>query len=191
MSTTSTPNLIATLESYLSPSIPVTSSSTAPTDKSLPVLHLLTIPTLAKLHNVGPARMKDMRHVLGHSRQIISHIPISASPQACSRFNDALYNAVRLNAEKFTGLALLPGGRADGKEAAKELQRCVSKYGFAGGVVGLKRGEGGEEIVGDSGWEEVWKTAVKCRVPIALRELWPTVADVRSYDYTQRQEGQG
>lgn len=92
-----------------------------------------------------------------------------------------MYAAVRLNGERFSGLAMLPGGRGEGREAAKELQRCVSKYGFVGGVVGLKRGDGGEGIVSDGGWEEVWGTAVKCRVPIALRELWPSSAEIPNY----------
>ncbi|KAH9865525.1 hypothetical protein J1614_009110 [Plenodomus biglobosus] len=176
-----TPNLSATLESYVSPSLIINPSSTTPSDKSLPALHLLPSSTLSKLRNVGPARMKDMRLVLGHSRQIISHIPISASPQACARCNDALYTAIRLNADKFAGLALLPGGKGEGREAARELQRCVSKYGFVGGAIGLKRGDGGEGLVDDGTWEEVWGTAAKCRVPIVLRELWPLNAEIPDY----------
>ncbi|KAF2856163.1 hypothetical protein T440DRAFT_100016 [Plenodomus tracheiphilus IPT5] len=183
MSTTATTpiNLIATLESYLSPSLTITPSFTTPADPTLPALHLLSGPTLAKLRNVGPARIKDMRLIFHHSRQIISHIPISASPQACARFNDALYMAVRLNTDKFSGLALLPGGQGEGRDAARELQRCVSKYRFVGGVVGLKRGQGAEGIVSDGGLEEVWSTAVKYRVPIILRELWPSNAEILDY----------
>ncbi|KAH9870684.1 hypothetical protein IAQ61_006162 [Plenodomus lingam] len=189
MTTSTTPNLIATLESYLNPALTIDSSSATPADKTLPALHLLPSSTLSKLRNLGPARVKDMRLVLGQARQVISHVPISASPQVCARCNDALYAAVRLNGERFSGLAMLPGGRGEGREAAKELQRCVSKYGFVGGVVGLKRGDGGEGIVSDGGWEEVWGTAVKCRVPIALRELWPSSAEVRYHDYSHTRKG--
>lgn len=171
---TNTPNstpLIATLESYLCPSLPISATNTS--DISLSALNLLPAPTLTKLRNVGPARIKEMRLVLGHSRQIVSHIPVIASPQTCAKFNDALFTAIRLNADKFAGLALLPAGWGKGRDAARELQRCVSKYGFVGGVVGLRRGGTGEGKLEDGSWEELWETAVRCRVPVALRELWP------------------
>lgn len=176
--TNTTSNLIAAMESYLCPSLPV--GRTITPDPTLPALHLLPTPTLTKLRNVGSARVRHMR-TLGHSRQIISHLPITAPPQTCTKFNDALYTAIRMNADKFAALALLPGGVGEGKEAARELQRCVSKYGFVGGVLGLKRGNGSEGGVGDrsdGSYEELWAAADKLRVPIALRELWPAGSEV-------------
>jgi len=175
------PNLTATLESYLCSSLTVSPTSNPPSDPSLPALHLLAAPTLGRLRNAGPARIRDMRLLLGHSRQVLSHLPLSASPQTCTRFNDALHAAIRLHAEKFSGLALLPSRKGEAREAAKELQRCVTKYGFVGGVVGLKRGVDGERLVSGAEFEVVWDTAVKCRVPIALRELWPMVEEIPDY----------
>lgn len=99
----------------------------------------------------------------------------------CTRFNDALHAAIRLHTDKFSGLALLPGKKGEGIEAAKELQRCVSKYGFVGGVIGLKRGIDGERWTNDAEFDVVWEAAVKCRVPIVWRELWPVVADIPDY----------
>ena len=181
------PNLTATLESYLCSSLTVSPTSNPPSDPSLPALHLLAAPTLGRLRNAGPARIRDMRLLLGHSRQVLSHLPLSASPQTCTRFNDALHAAIRLHAEKFSGLALLPSRKGEAREAAKELQRCVTKYGFVGGVVGLKRGVDGERLVSGAEFEVVWDTAVKCRVPIALRELWPMVEEVSLYAYNIRE----
>lgn len=72
---------------------------------------------------------------LGHTTQIISHIPVSATPQMCTKLNDALDTGTRLQSDKLVALALLPSSPGDGKDAATELQRCVTRLRFAGGVV--------------------------------------------------------
>ncbi|KAL7771991.1 hypothetical protein CFE70_001944 [Pyrenophora teres f. teres 0-1] len=118
MTTTTPSTLIATLESHLTPTLAFTSPTTSPTQ---PALHLIPPTTLTKLRNLGPGRVKDM-HMLGHSRQIISHIPVAAPPQICSRFNDAIHAATMTNTAKFSVLAVLP---TDGMEAAKELASSV------------------------------------------------------------------
>lgn len=177
MTTPNHSNLIATVESYLSPFLTV--GTTISNDPSAPALHLIPSSTLTKLRNVGPARVKDMRQ-LGHSKQIVSHISIPATAQACARLNDALYMAIRLNADKYAALALLPSGPGDGKEAATELQRCVTKYRFVGGVVAFSRGGEGDGSLDDASFEELWAMAEKYRVPVALREMWPTVSEVSS-----------
>lgn len=79
---------------------------------------------------------------------------------------------MHLNAEKFAALAMLPQGR----EAAKELSRCVGKYRFVGGVVGVSRAAGLDDAEG--GCEELWSVAEKFRVPILVREMWPVGANV-------------
>ncbi|KAH8727481.1 hypothetical protein GQ44DRAFT_611404 [Phaeosphaeriaceae sp. PMI808] len=165
--TTPSTSLVACLESYLSPAIPIGASISS--DTSSPALHILPNSTLSKLRNLGSARAKDMRR-LGHSKQILSHIPVSASLATCVKFNDAMFAATQLDAEKFAALALLP---RDGREASRELQRCITKMKFVGGVIGLKRDEGSAGLL-DDGYEEVWVMAEKYRVPIVLREKWPT-----------------
>lgn len=111
--------------------------------------------------------------VLGHTRQIISHVPVAVPAPTCAKHNDAMQAAVVMNAEKFAVLAALP---ADGREAARELLRCVTRYGFVGGVIALARspvcGWEGEE------WDEVWSQAEKLRVPIMVRKMWPLVSEV-------------
>lgn len=162
------------MESYLCPSQPIgTFSSTGP---ATPALHLIDTPTLTKLKNVGPARVKDMR-TLGQSKQIISHIPVAANLATCSKFNDALFAAIQMNTEKFNALALLPCGAGDGKDAAKELQRCITKMQFVGGMLGFS-GRNGLALY-DASFEELWVMSEKYRVPIALKELFPVGSDVR------------
>ncbi|RAR07086.1 2,3-dihydroxybenzoic acid decarboxylase [Stemphylium lycopersici] len=160
---------------FSSSSSTFTSPSTSPTQ---PSLHLIATPTLTKLRNLGPGRLKDMRS-LGHTRQIISHIPILAAPQACSKYNDAMASAVLMNAEKFAVLAMLPN---DGKEAARELVRCVNRYGFVGGVVALGKGGGGMQVDREEWWE-LWNQAEKFRIPILIRGLWPMASEVAEYQH--------
>lgn len=106
---------------------------------------------------------------LGHARQIISHVPILATPTLCTKFNDALHAGVRLDVERMAAIALLPCGKGEGGEAAKELTRCV-KLGFVGGLVVVRRE--GVEVLMEEGWEEVWCVAEKWSVPVLLREEW-------------------
>lgn len=136
-------NLIACLESYINPAVPIGTSLS--NDPSSPALHIIPSSTLSKLKNLGPARVKDMRS-LGHSKQIVSHLPIPASLATCAKFNDALHAATHLNTEKILTLALLP---ADGKEAAKELQRCVTKMKFVGGVYSIRSTDGMSDDLDD------------------------------------------
>ena len=157
--------LVACIESFLSPTFNI------PSSPSSPALHLLPAPTLAKLKNLSHARIRDMRH-LGHTIQVISHIPISVTPQMCSKLNDALEPRIRLQADKLVALALLPGGPGEGKDAAAELQRCVTKMKFVGGVIAVGRG------VVDRSFEEVWSVAQRLGVPIVLREEWLSVHQV-------------
>ncbi|EOA82195.1 uncharacterized protein SETTUDRAFT_44078 [Exserohilum turcica Et28A] len=161
-------------QSHLTPSLPFTSPSSSPTQ---PSLHQIPPPTLTKLRNLSAARIKDMR-VLGHTRQIISHVPVAVPAPTCAKHNDAMQAAVVMNAEKFAVLAALP---ADGREAARELLRCVTRYGFVGGVIALARspvcGWEGEE------WDEVWSQAEKLRVPIMVRKMWPLVSEIPEYQH--------
>jgi predicted TIM-barrel fold metal-dependent hydrolase len=153
--------LTACLESFLSPTLNI------PTSPSSPALQLLTPPTLSKLRNLGHPRIRDA-HALGHTTQIISHIPIAATPQMCMKLNDALDAGTRMQNGKMVALALLPSGPGEGREAARELQRCVTKLKFVGGVVAMGRG------LEDRSYEEAWGMAQRLGVPIVPKETWPS-----------------
>jgi predicted TIM-barrel fold metal-dependent hydrolase len=172
--TPSTPTpLIAVEELYLSPEILVGASSTDP------ALYIIPAPTLTKLRTLGIQRTRDMR-ATSTTLQIVSHLPIDASTKQCQALNDKLQSSIVTNKDRFKALALLPSW--DAKEAAAELQRCVTKHRFVGGVIGVRKGGwggsawegamfGGEK---DKEWDEVWRVAELYRVPLAIRVLWPT-----------------
>lgn len=82
-----------------------------------------------------------------------------------------------MNSEKFAPLAILPVGEGQGHEAAVELQRCVTKMKFVGGVVALSRGC--TAVFGDKSYEELWSTAEKLHVPIVQRDMFPKGNEVR------------
>jgi predicted TIM-barrel fold metal-dependent hydrolase len=168
--------LVACLESYINPALPIGTAINS--DDNAPALHLLPSTTLSKLKNVGPARVKDMR-ALGQAKQILSHVPVAATPATCTKFNDTLGSVIQMNQEKFAALAILP---PEGKEAAKELQRCVVKMRFVGGVVGLRSDDRGGLTLGTD-MEELWSTAAKFRVPVMLRVMWPVGAQVSFFRY--------
>ena len=153
--------LIACLESYLSPSLNITASPSSPT------LHLLPQATLSKLRNLGHPRVRDIRS-LGYTSQILSHVPVNATPQLCMKLNDALDAGTRMQNDKMIALALLPSGEGEGREAARELQRCVTKLKFVGGVVAAG------STLEDRSFEEVWSIAQRFGVPLCLREGWPS-----------------
>lgn len=167
---------IACVESYINPSLPIGTSLSL--DDTVPALHLLPTHTLSKLKNVGATRVKSLR-ALGQSKQVLSHIPISANASTCTRFNDALFAGIQLIMDKFAAMAILP---ADGQEAARELQRCVSKMKFVGGVVGYKPNGIGGASMGDD-LEPLWDVASRYRVPIMLRDMWPVGAEVCLYNF--------
>jgi predicted TIM-barrel fold metal-dependent hydrolase len=103
------------------------------------------------------------------------------APKTCQKLNDTLYTSLVMHPDKFSALAMLPC--ADGKEAAAELQRCVMKYRFVGGVLGFRRsgigGEGSWRAWEGREWEELWRVAERLGVPLALRPLWVTMEEVR------------
>lgn len=167
-SATTPTHLVACLESFLSPDLSI------PASPSSPALQLLTPPTLSKLRNLGHPRIRDAR-TLGHTTQVISHIPIATTPQMCMKLNDALDAGTRMQNDRLVGLALLPSGLGEGREAARELQRCVTKFKFVGGVVAAGKG------IEDKSYEEVWGMARRFGVPIMLREGWPSGDQVRYY----------
>ncbi|KAH6615322.1 hypothetical protein C7974DRAFT_319649 [Boeremia exigua] len=162
--------LIACVESFLSPALKI------PSSPSLPALELLSQSTVVKLNNLGRPRIRNMR-TLGHSTQVISHIPVAATLQTCMRLNDALDVGTRIQDDKIVPLALLSSGHGEGADAARELQRCVVKSKFVGGVVAAGSG------LEDAGYDEVWAMAQRLEAPIMLREGWPSGNQIAEYTH--------
>jgi predicted TIM-barrel fold metal-dependent hydrolase len=84
------------------------------------------------------------------------------------RLNDALDAGTRMQNDKMVALALLPSGKGEGREAARELQRCVTKLKFVGGVIAMGN------ALEDRSFEELWSMAQRFGVPVVLRERWPS-----------------
>jgi predicted TIM-barrel fold metal-dependent hydrolase len=84
-----------------------------------------------------------------------------------------------MNGEKVAALSMLP---IEGKEAARELARCVGKMKFVGGCIGMSRQT---RLEGEE-WEALWDVAERYRVPILLREMWPVGSEVCCFSIVQR-----
>lgn len=178
--TTPNPLLIACLESFLSPALIIPDADSPHS----PALDLLSPPTLSKLRNLGHARARDSR-ALGHTTQVISHIPVATTPHRYVKLNDALDAGTRMQRNRMVALALLPSGQGEGMEAARELQRCVTKLKFVGGVFATGRG------LEEGGFEEVWAMAQRLGVPVVLRDGWPSRDQVCCRGVVERRCGCG
>ncbi|KAF2120948.1 hypothetical protein BDV96DRAFT_469700, partial [Lophiotrema nucula] len=161
---------VAVEEYYLSPDI--STIATAPHD---PALHLIPSASLIKLRNIGPTRIREMR-ANGVSTQILSHVPIDVPSKSCQKINDMLASSIVTSPDRFAAIALLP--TSDPKEAANELQRCVTKFKFVGGLLGIKRD--GHRLDGVE-WDVLWAVAERYKVPIALRPLFPSLAQLPDF----------
>jgi predicted TIM-barrel fold metal-dependent hydrolase len=97
-----------------------------------------------------------------------------------------MHAAVTMNGERFAALSMLP---MEGKEAARELARCVSKMKFVGGCIARTR----QTMLEGAEWEELWDTADRYRVPVLLREKWPVGSEVCScpcFGHQKRKKGE-
>jgi len=101
--------------------------------------------------------------------QILSHGPITASPQACRDANDELAEACRKNPKRFAGFAQLP--MQEPAAAADELERAVKELGFVGALVN-------NHISGtfydDEKFWPVFERAIKLDVPMYLHPTFPS-----------------
>ncbi|KAF2869979.1 hypothetical protein BDV95DRAFT_497277, partial [Massariosphaeria phaeospora] len=139
-----------------------------------PAVHISSIPptNLCATFNNFPSRLNAM-HAAGIAMQVIGPLPTMGPLMACTRVNNYLYMETRPYLDKFACLALLPA--TDPENAAHELERCVAKYGFVGGVLPVGRFT---PRLNDPRWERLWQVAQKWEAPIALRASWPTAAEM-------------
>jgi hypothetical protein len=81
--------------------------------------------------------------------------------------NDELADAIKANPTRLAGFAAL--NMKDPKSAAKELERCVTKLGFAGALVnGTVASCEGPLFLDDARYSPFWEAAVQCGVPVYL-----------------------
>ncbi|KAK5084000.1 hypothetical protein LTR70_007302 [Exophiala xenobiotica] len=90
--------------------------------------------------------------------------------------NDYVADAIKDKADRFGAFATL--SMHDPKEAADELRRCVTKYGFKGALVNdtQRAGPDGDDMIFYDGpaWDVFWSTVSELDVPFYLHPRNPT-----------------
>ncbi|KAG7038663.1 amidohydrolase 2 [Colletotrichum scovillei] len=132
----------------------------------------------SRLQDVGPLRLANMDETR-ISLQIVSHAP-GLGPRAphLSRLaNDHLAAAVRANAKRFAGFAVLP--MADADAAATELRRCVRELRFVGALVDAH--VDGHHYDDRRFWP-VFQAAAELDVPVYLHPTYPSESQRPAYE---------
>ena len=132
---------------------------------------------MQELLDIGDGRIKDMDEH-GIDVQVLSHtqFPVETIDTAIVRAsNDELAGAVERHPARFAAFASLPMAHPD--EAADELQRTVSEYGFKGAMI---NGTTGGLFLDDPRFDAVLASAVDLGVALYLHPGFPppAVADV-------------
>lgn len=175
----SKPFVIALEEHYLDPDIKATfgdmDSTKAP-------------PIVQRLDDLGALRLKEMDEA-GIDLQVISHGAPSVQkldPETAVRLarqaNDRLHKACQANPKRFAGFACLPTPDPNG--AADELERCVTKLGFKGGMIhGLTNGL----FIDDKKFWPLFERAAALDVPLYMHPAvpHPQVIDAYYKDYAK------
>src|ERR1043166_7963480 len=96
-------------------------------------------PIMAKLTDMGAARLKDMDDagielaVLSENNPAAQNFDPETAVAVARASNDFLHETIRANPKRFAGFAALPTPAP--KQAADELERCVTKLGFLGAMI--------------------------------------------------------
>jgi 2,3-dihydroxybenzoate decarboxylase len=149
----------------------------------------MNAPELAKkLYDLGEIRLKEMDEA-GVDYQIISHgassaqnLPDDIALDMTKRVNDRLHDAVKQHPKRFGAFAAVP--THDGKAGADELERCVTRLGFHGGMLhGLANGV----FLDDKRFWPIYERAEKLDVPVYFHPAAPQQVVVDKYykEYVQ------
>ena len=141
-----------------------------------------------RLYDLGELRLKEMDEA-GVDYQIISHgassaqnLPADIALPLTQRVNDRLHAAVKAHPTRFGAFAAVP--THDAKAGADELERCVTKLGFHGGMLhGLANGV----FLDDQRFWPIYERAEKLDVPIYFHPAAPQQVVVDRYykEYVQ------
>src|SRR5205085_10689780 len=96
----------------------------------------------------------------------------------CAANNDWLAEYCAADRHRLIGVALLP--QQDPELAARELERCVERHGFVGGVVRPNRIAG--RTIDDDAYQPLWAAAEALDVPIVLHEAYIGAIDTVGED---------
>jgi len=141
-----------------------------------------------RLYDLGELRLKEMDEA-GVDYQIISHgassaqnLPADIALPLTQRVNDRLHAAVKAHPTRFGAFAAVP--THDAKAGADELEHCVTKLGFHGGMLhGLANGV----FLDDQRFWPIYERAEKLDVPIYFHPAAPQQVVVDRYykEYVQ------
>ena len=122
----------------------------------------------ADLCSLGDRRLGDMNQG-DVTLQVISHVPASGVPlDVCQKANNELSGAVRNNAKRFAGFAMLP--MSDPTAASDELTRCIKELNFVGALV---PNHTNGRYYDDAYFWPVFERAERLNVPIYLHPTSP------------------
>lgn len=141
-----------------------------------------------RLNDLDEWRIREMDEA-GIDVQVLSmagHTLYQMDPEeavkTATEVNDRLYETVNTRPDRFAGFASLP--TTSPKEAADELERCVTKLGFKGAMThGLTQGQ----FLDDKKFWPIWERANALGVPIYMHPAHPhpQVIDLYYGDYAK------
>src|SRR3954447_10188009 len=91
-----------------------------------------------------------------------------AAAALCASYNDWLADYCATDPRRLIGVALLP--QQEPKLAAAELERCVERHNFVGGVIRPNRIAG--RTIDDPSFDALWSAAAALDVPIVTHEAY-------------------
>jgi predicted TIM-barrel fold metal-dependent hydrolase len=173
------PFIIALEEHYLDPDIKATFSDIDGT----------RVPSISqRLDDLGALRLKEMDEagidvqVISHGAPSVQKMDAEKAVRLARQANDRLHAAVQAHPTRFAGFAALP--TPDPKGAADELERCVTKLGFKGGMIhGLTNGL----FIDDKKFWPIFERAQALDVPLYMHPAVPHPAVIEAYykDYAK------
>jgi predicted TIM-barrel fold metal-dependent hydrolase len=145
-----------------------------------------------RLDDLGELRIREMDEagidfqVLSHGAPSTQRVAGAEAVRLARKVNDKLHQAVKANPKRFAAFGALP--TAEPKDAADELERTVTEFGFAGAMVhGLTNGV----FFDDKRFWPIFARAEKLDVPLYLHPAvpHPTVVELYFKDYLAKHPG--
>lgn len=147
-----------------------------------------------RLTDVGPERIRRM-DAAGIDMQVLSHVQPGVQTlegdlaiRLCREVNDWLGEVVHTYPSRFAGFAMLP--TQSPKEAASELERTVTQFGFKGALI---NGHTQGRYLDDDAFSPIFERAQALNVPIYIHPTDPpeAVTDIYYRGYPAMVQGWG
>lgn len=137
---------------------------------------------MRRLDDLGELRIREMDEagidlqVLSENAPAAQGLTADAAIAMTRTSNDLLYEAIENHPDRFAGFATLP--TPDPRAAANELERCVTRLGFKGGMImGLTHGR----FLDEKEFLPIFERATALDVPLYFHPSWPHKAVIEAY----------